>query len=206
MIEVQLRGLETVEKYLSEAPERANKALRFALNGAALFAAREGKKEIMRQLNFKSAYLGSPSSPEARLRIGQKAVAGNLQAVVVAKHRATSMARFSNSPVIFGKRSSPIRVAVKRGATKQLRRAFFIKLKRGNSISADNYNLGIAMRLKPGEQVNNKTTQPYKKGRYAVLYGPSVEQAFNTVSADISDDVLNYAEREFLRQYARGDL
>lgn len=206
MIEVQLRGLETVEKYLSQTPERAEKALRFALNGAALFAARRGKQEIMRQLNFSSAYLGNPSSPEARLRIGQKARAGNLEAVVVARHRPTSLARFSNSPVTFGKRTSPISVAVKRGATKELRRAFFIKLKRGKSLSADNYNLGIAMRLKPGEKVNNKNTQPYKQGRYAVLYGPSIEQAFNTVSVDISDDVLRYAETEFLRQYGRDNL
>lgn len=208
MIEVQLRGLETVEKYFQQAPERAEKALRFAVNAAATFAAREGKKEIMRQLNFTSAYLGNPSNKDARLRIGQKASAGNLIAVVVAQHRPTSLARFSASPPSFGKPAGPIRVRVKRGKTAAFKRAFFVPLRPGSkAITLDNYNVGLAVRVGPGEQIKNKTVQgkPFKPDTY-LLYGPSVEQAFNTVSVDIADDVLSYAEREFLRQYGRDNL
>lgn len=208
MIEVQLRGLETVEKYFQQAPERAEKALRFAVNAAATFAAREGKKEIMRQLNFDAAYLGSPTQPDARLRIGQKASAGNLQAVVVARHRPTSLARFSDTPVAFGKPTGPIRVRVKKGKTAAFERAFFVRLKPGSkAITLDNYNVGLAVRLRPGEKLKNKKVQgsEFSKNTY-LLYGPSVEQAFNTVSVDISDDVLSYAEREFLRQYGRDNL
>lgn len=203
MIEVQLRGLESVEKFYATMPQRTEKALRLAINSAALFGARLAKKEIMSRVNLKSAYIGNPADPKARLAVTQKARAGELVAVITARHRPTSLARFATSPVTFGKQRGPVRVSVGRGTSRALRRGFFIKLKRGKVLTADAYNLGIAYRLKPGEEIKNKNVFPNKRGRYAILYGPSIEQLFNRISVESSDEVLNHAEREFLRQFDR---
>jgi hypothetical protein len=208
VIEIELRGLETVEKFFATMPERSEKALRLAVNAAAMYGARQGKQAIMKQLNFTSAYLGNPADPKARLGVVKRAKAGDLEAVIEARHRATSLARFGVGAPSFGKQKQAVRVQVKKGVTKTLKRAFYLRLNAGSASARtdENYNLGIAVRLKPGEKIGNKKVHKSKNGRYEVLYGPSVEQAFNSVSVDISDDVLKFAETEFLRQFGRDNL
>lgn len=206
MIQVDIRGLEIVQQFLETQPERTNKALRFAVNYAAAQGARRAKREILRQVAFKSAYLGNATSNDAPLRVGKRATEANLSAEIEAKHRPTSLARFAASPVQFGapKGRRGIRVRVKPGSTSMHKRAFFVRLKRGKALTTDNYNVGLAVRLKPGEQLENKKDPPpATKSGLTILYGPSVEQLFNTVSTDISDDVAQDTQREFLRQFAR---
>lgn len=203
MIEIQLRGLETVEKFYATMPERTDKALRLAVNAASLHGARMAKKQMLAEVNRTSAYIGNPKNINAKLAIVKTARAGDLESIVRAQHRPASLAGFSDSPVSFGRPKAPIRVRVGRSKTVEMKRAFFIRLKRGAALSEDNYNLGIAMRLKPGEKVNNKNVHVSGNSRYAVLYGPSVEQMFNRITPEITDEVLDYAEREFLRQFER---
>lgn len=203
VIDIQLRGLDSVEKFYATMPERTEKALRLAVNAASLHGARMAKKQMIAEVNRTSAYIGNPKNLNAKLAVVKTAKAGDLESIVQANHRAASLAGFSNSPVSFGKPRTPIRVRVGRSKTVELKRAFFIRLKRGATLSEDNYNLGIAMRLKPGEKVNNKNVHVSGNSRYAVLYGPSVEQMFNRITPEIADDVLAYAEREFLRQFER---
>lgn len=204
MIQIDIRGLETVQQFLEDQPKRTTKALKLAVNSAALWGARQAKQEILRQVNFRSAYFGNPADSDAPLHVGKKATENNLTTEVVARARPTSLARFSASPVSFGKQSAAVKVRVRRGKTSTFKRAFFFKLKKGAALTQDNYNVGIAIRLKPDEELDNKKTSTVKmRNGLTLLYGPSIEQLFNTVSVDISDDVLKYAEREFLRQFVR---
>lgn len=203
MIEIQLRGLETVEKYFVTLPDRTNKALKLAVNDAALYGARLGKKQIMAEVNRSSAYLGNPKNVNSKLARIKTASVNDLESIVQANHRLASLAGFSNSPVSFGRPKSAIKVKVGKGGAKEVKRGFFIRLKKGDVLTEDNYNLGIAIRLKPGEKVGNKKVSKAKDSRIAVLYGPSVEQMFNRITPEIADDVLAFAEREFLRQFDR---
>jgi len=80
-----------------------------------------------------------------------------------------------------------------------LKRAFLINLRSGN--------VGLGIRLRPGETMENTvgakliTTGPL--AGVALLYGPSVDQVFRTVAVDISPDLLVYLQAEFLRQIQR---
>lgn len=204
MIEIQLRGLEIVEKYFVTLPDRTNKALKLAVNDAALFGARLGKKQIMAEVNRSSAYLGDPKNITSKLARIKTARANDLESIVEAKHRPASLAGFSSSPVSFGRPKAPIKVKVGKGGYKKMERAFFIRLNPGKTkFTEDNYNLGLAIRLRPGEDVGNKKVHVSQDSRIAVLYGPSVEQMFNRITPEIADDVLAFAEREFLRQFDR---
>ena len=204
MIEIQLRGLETVQKFYATMPERTDKALRLAVNAASLYGARLGKKRIMAEVNRSDAYLGNPKSLNSKLAITKTARTGDLESIVTANHRLASLAGFATTPVNFGKPKTAIRVRVARGGkTAVMNRAFFIRLKKDKVLTEDTYNLGLAMRLKPGEKVNNKHSFRSGKSNIAVLYAPSVEQMFNRIAPEIADEVMNFAETEFLRQFDR---
>ena len=64
-------------------------------------------------------------------------------------------------------------------------------------------NLGVAIRLKPGEVVHNKKVMQRISGNLYLLFGPSISQVFSTVREDISPETLDFAETEFLRQLDR---
>ena len=89
-----------------------------------------------------------------------------------------------------------------------MRRAFFIRLRRGNAvITAENANVGLAIRLAEGERVDNKNTMGPLGGNLYLLYGPSVGQVFRTVaekSADQVGDALAERFSHYLRRSTGG--
>lgn len=207
MIEIKLRGVEEIEKYIERVPEVAHAALRFAVNAAALHGARRGKKAIRQQVNMTDGYLGNPANRSSRLAVVKRATGQDLEAVIEARERPTSLARFATTQ-FNNRRRGNIFVKVKAGKRVKLKNAFFVKLRRGRTVTEDNFNEGIAIRLRKGESVLNKRIPftPEYAGRNSalvLLYGPSVQQVFQSVSADIEPDVSEYAQREFLRQYTR---
>jgi hypothetical protein len=89
-------------------------------------------------------------------------------------------------------------VTINPGKVSILEHSFFVRLKSGN--------IGVGIRLN-GKPLTNTvgakiiTTGPL--AGVALLYGPSVEQVFSTVAADISPKVLEDLSDEFLRQFYR---
>lgn len=205
MIDINLRGIDHLAEYFERQPAIADQAARLAVNYAIRRAATLSKRGIRDQVDLKASYIGSPTDKTAPLRFTRLAKPGDNTAVLAAAPRATSMARFATVPVTFGKQPRKVRVRIKRGKTKTLDKAFFVRLKRGNAaVTQDNYNLGLAVRLKPGETFTNKRSKGPQRGPgLGILYAPSVQQVFDDVSEDVAEIVVIDLEAEFLRQYRR---
>lgn len=209
-LQIELRGLDSVERYFKQVPGAARDALRFAVNGAARYGARRASEEIRKQVNFSRPYLGNATNPDARLRITKLASGGDLSAVITARQRPTSLARFASGTPTFGKsRGKGPRVKIKPGSGyKAVRNGFFMRLNAGTS-NTGNFNIGLAVRVPSGASLKNRRKgliglKPFGKDKNLyLLYGPSVDQVFNTVRDDIAPNVAAEAEREFLRQFAR---
>lgn len=209
-IRIELRGLDTVERYFEKAPKVARDAAKFAVNDAARFAARRASEEIRKQVRFTRAYLGDAKNADARLRITKVAKGDDMTAVISARQRPTSLARFASGTPTFGRaRGKGPRVKIKPGSGyKTIKKGFFLRLRAGSS-NLDNFNVGLAVRVKGGENLRNRRKgliglKPFGKDKdLYLLYGPSVDQVFQTVREDISPLVAARAEQEFLRQFAR---
>lgn len=192
-----------IEEYLGTRPSVARKAARLAINDTtSRKAVPMFRKEMLAEVNFPSGYLNGD-------RFGQtkKATDNDLTAVITARHRPTSLARFAPGQSFEGaRRTGGVNVKVnKGGGAKRIKRAFFVRLRRGRD-TQDGFNLGLAIRLKPGERLRGR-----KKGGAGVqlapdlyiLQGPSVDQVFREASVAGSDRVADDLVKEFTRQWIR---
>ena len=118
--------------------------------------------------------------------------------------RNTSLARFVRGSPKVGKQG--VYVAVSPGKARFMKRAFLIKLPQGsNPITDTQHNLALAMRLKRGETLQNKSTARRIASGLYVLYGPSVDQVFRNredtgVAIDLIPELEDDLQAEFLRQ------
>jgi len=195
--------LKVVEQYLDEQPQVARKAARMAINDTtSRKAIPRFKKSIQDQVDFPAGYLN-----EDRFAARKLATDADLTAIISARFRPTSLARFAGDVSFEGaKKAGGVKVRVNRGgAGKTMKGAFFVKLRRGKD-TADGFNVGLAIRLKPGQKLRGR-----RKGGTGVrlaedlylLYGPSVDQVFTDVSTADSPYVAEQLEREFIRQWVR---
>lgn len=193
-----------IEEFLGDRPAVARKAARIAINSTAGRKAVPRFRKVMREeVNFPPGYLENPD------RFGQtkKATDADLTAVITARFRPTSLARFAPGQSFEGaRRTGGVSVRVNRGGPAvRMQRAFFVKLRRGRD-TADGFNVGLAIRLKPGERLRGR-----RKGGSGVrlapdlylLYGPSVDQVFREASVAESPAVADDLVKEFTRQYVR---
>lgn len=194
------RALPGLAKYVEEQPQIATKAARIALNdvaaGAGMKLLREGVED---EVNFPPGYINRD-----KLYVSQKARDANLQVVISAAMRPTSLARFVEGDKTPNRRGG-VKVRVKRGgAVRTMDRAFLVKLRAGKTLG-ENFNLGLAIRLKEGERIINKREQSAIQLTHNVylLYGPSVDQVFSSVAYFSIGEILDLTEAEFLRQYVR---
>ena len=178
---------------------RRTAALR-AINKIARDARSMGAKMIRDQVNLPARYL---SEAEKRFYVSRQATAGSLEARITARGRATSLAQFATGPAKPGK--AGVYVEVKPGKARFMRKAFLIKLPQGNSAVTDTrFNLGLAVRLRPGERLQNKVmARRVEKGLY-VLYGPSVSQVFRAndgegVANEMGPTIADRLGDEFMR-------
>jgi hypothetical protein len=192
--EISATFLKETSKFFAEVPGISGEAARLALNQVA---EREGlamlRHNIESQVAFPKGYLDQPD----RLGVAQKATSNNLEVVIRARDRATSLARFAPGQSPENSRKKSIVVQVKRGRTKILKKAFLVRL--------NNDNIGLAIRLKPGESISNKreiSTVMLSTGVY-LLYGPSVDQVFKTVAQASLPEMSALVSNEFYRQFAR---
>lgn len=164
-----------------------------SLNRTADVARKLGADEIEKQINFPQGYLAPRTK---RLAVSQKATRARKEAIVTARGRATSLARFvTNSP---GKGEAP-RVEVSRGKARYMRGAFLIRLKSGDALTETKNNMGLAIRLKPGDSLRNKKSVMRMRNGLYLLYGPAVNQVFASVAGEMTDDVAEIMQTEFTR-------
>lgn len=85
-----------------------------------------------------------------------------------------------------------------------MKKAFFIRLPQGSQMTETQFNLGLAIRLKPGEALMNKVQAVRMASGLYLLYGPSVDQVFRAndgggVASDRAPYLAQRLENEFLR-------
>lgn len=196
-IEAQVTGL---VRYFEAQPDVATEALRMSINTVA---ERSGMKllreKIEEQVDFPPGYLRARG-----IRLARKAYNSNMEAVIAARERPTSLARFARSGAATGNRRGGVTVRVQPGSTRTMPTAFLMRLRAGQALTDENFNLGLAIRLKPGERVLNKKVNTVQLGRgLQMLYGPSVAQVFDDVAEEQTEPVLDLVETEFFRNYDR---
>lgn len=190
-------------------PDTSRRAARLAINQVANRSAiRDISNEIYSQVMFPQGYLSLPD----RLGVTKNATDADLEAIIRARQRATSLARF----LVPGQtqataRTSGVAVQVKPGNVKYFKNGFLVKLRAGSSTETQN-NLGLAVRLPAGERPKfgkgqmleervGKDGQP--KSAVWLLYGPSVDQVFRGVADDLSGHIADDVTSEFMRQFTR---
>lgn len=187
------KGLAEAGMFFEELPDIAERAAVLAINQVA---DRDGlaviRRDMREQINFPKGYLERGD----RLGVVRKARKGDLTAIIRGRDRATSLARFLTP----GQRPDNtngrgLRVEVKNGKVRNLKRAFMVTLKNGN--------IGVAVRLKPGEAMENSERAVRLADNVFLLYGPSVDQVFQGVAQDRTDDIGDMLERQFYRQIDR---
>ncbi len=189
-----VKGLDGLDNYFEKLPDIAVQAATYAINdvagGTGLTLLR---KSIYDEIDFPAGYLNSD-----RLGLASKATKTKLQAVIKGRDRPTSLARFAKrgqSPKSTAKRG--VTISVKGKNSRFMKNAWLVNLRNGNQ--------GLAIRLAPGQKINNKHTA--SKVRLApdvyLLYGPSVDQVLGGVAEDRSDDIANLVARQFFRQFER---
>ncbi|WOZ54555.1 tail component Z [Proteus phage P2-71] len=198
-ISVETVGVNALKLYFDGMPKMTARSMRLAINTvvrrSGMKALRDG---MLAEISFPRGYLKGD-----RLRVARYASDNKLEATILARKRATSLARFATSGTM-GK--SGVTVKVRRGRTTFLKKAFLVKLKAGASMSEDNYNTGLAVRLSPGEKLNNKASAHKAwlvPGRVALLYAPSVNQVMETTAGKVSPQIAKLVEGEFFRQFER---
>lgn len=215
MIKVSSVGLDDMVSFAKAMPETATKAMSLAINQVAQRGGlRMAQDAIYDQIAFPKDYLKGD-----RLTVSKFSKPNDLEAVIRGRKRATSLARFTSGP-IGGGRFTPgggrapaptISVRVKgAGGSNVIRGAWLVRLNKGASLDEDNYNVGLAVRVKKGEGVlGKKTTHKSwlvggpEEGGVALLYGPSVDQVFRDVADEIGEPIANMTAAEFYRQFAR---
>lgn len=198
-VTADLDGLQNY--FTSAAPALVNRSARLAINQVAdRRALTLAKERILAETAFAPGYLDR----EDRLGVTRRATDANLRAIITGRHRPTSLASFAaGTPETT--RGKPLNIRVNPSRSQTLRQAFLIRLRAGRGpVTAENSNVGLAVRLRPGEVLDNKTEMvPFGKGGLYLLYGPSVDQVFRTVAGDIAPEIGNAVASEFLRQFVR---
>ena len=194
---VVVEGIGNLREFDALKDEIRFNAMR-AINTAARDYRKIGAERIRAQINFPQNYFNPAAQ---RFYVSREASPGKLEARITARGRATSLARFVTGYTP-GKKG--VDLEVKTGQQTRIKSAFLIKLPAGRGPIDTKYNMGLAIRLKKGETLENKrNVRRMAKGLY-ILYGPSVNQVFMAqsgkgVAKDLEPDIMDDMETEFLR-------
>ena len=90
-------------------------------------------------------------------------------------------------------------VEVKPGEARFLKGAFLVRLRAGAAKTDTKFNLGVAIRLKSGQRPRNSRAAVELARNVWLLYGPSVNQVFQTVRADVAPETRDFLINEFMR-------
>lgn len=192
-VSILAQGLLDVQHFFDALPDVANKAATLAINDTAeRVAVPQIRNEINAQVAFPTGYLKLPT----RLGVTRKARFNSLEAVITARDRPTSLARFAPGQTVQNTRKGGVRVEVKKGSRRLMKKAFMVSLRNGN--------VGLAIRLKDGEKLDNKRDPAIQLAKNVyLLYGPSVDQVFRGVVPEKQELIGQTLTKQFLRQFAR---
>jgi hypothetical protein len=194
---IAVEGLRGLEEFDPSTYGIDLAALR-AVNKTATKYRTTSARRIREQVKFPARFL-TPSAK--RLYVSKQATRTDISAVITGRARATSLAQFV---VGTPRKGEGVRVEVAPGRARFLKKAFLIKLKSGTANIDTKFNMGLAVRLGPGETLRNKTqSRRISKGLY-LLYGPSIDQVFidnagRGVAEDLSPEIADSLNDEFLR-------
>ena len=197
-MKVEVTALKELAAFMEAAPEITPKAASLAMNTIIPRKGMKRYKDAMRgQIAFPAGYLDDVE----KFGVSRLSTPSSLEAHITARQRPTSLARFLTSGAVD---QEGLAVRVKKGRTTTMKRAFLVRLRAGTMMTGENYNLGVAVR-KPGGLTRGKKSGPMVQLAKDVflLYGPSVDQVFRTVSVTETPEVLNEIESEFYRQFGR---
>lgn len=166
-----------------------------AINRTAAWARTQSSKKMREEVNFKASYLNE------NLKVGEKATEQSLSSTITARFRPTSLARFAKGTPESTQKAGKTVVTVHPSKSKTMNGAFLLKLKGLNGATSDGLaNIGLAIRLKKGEKLRNKKISMGERTKgLAFLYGPSVDQVFNTISGEMEGDIADYLVTEYER-------
>jgi hypothetical protein len=196
---LEARAIDGLEAFLDAAPEMTREAARIAMNDVTGGSGLKTYKNAMKmQVSFPPGYLDDVD------RFGQTSYATNarLETTISARSRPTSLARFSSGTV----NQAGATIHVKPTRSVSVKKAFLVRLRAGNVLDQDNFNLGLAVRIAPGTVIRNKrdtSRMVHLAPNVVLLYGPSVDQVFRTVADTETPAVLDMMGLEFLRQFGR---
>jgi hypothetical protein len=195
-----VNGIDNLHDFQLKKDETELLALQ-TINRIAATTRKDAADKIRAEVAFGQSYLNPANK---RLYVSQQARKGSLEAVITARGRPTSLARFIvGGTAAIGQEG--VTVEVGQGRIKHLDHAFLIKLRAGTSDVETRFNLGLAVRLKPGNDLRNKRANVIKlNSGLHILYGPSVSQIFlandgTGVADDLVPDILDGMQEEFLR-------
>jgi len=191
---VAVEGLSALRGSLAEIPADVKRAAYQAVNRTTDRTRTAASRRMREQVAFPARYLDSTSN--GRLQVTGRANADNLEARITGRHRATSLARFVTNGRVGNHQG--VRVAVQPGFARMMRSAFLIRLRAGSANLDTKSNMGLAIRLKEGETIQNKK-RVVQMGNLHLLYGVSVDQVFRSVANDVAPDAADFLEQEFLR-------
>ena len=193
--EVVLTGLPNLQMDSAEI----RRAAAVAVNRVARDGRARAAREIRDQVNLPAKYL-TPAG--GRLTVAQRASAANPVSIIRGRARPTSLAQYVQGKP---KPSVPgVYLQIAPGRVRFMSRAFLIRLRSGSQLTDTKFNMGLAIRLRKGERMSNKTNFTKTQDGLYLLYGPSVDQVFlsedgSGVAAQIAPDLLDKLKREFER-------
>lgn len=195
---VAVEGLTDLD-FTKGSAEKIKRAASQAINTLTRDKRAKAARLIRGQVNLPARYV-SPSGKG--LYVSKKASPTNLEGVITARGRPTSLAQFLTSSPRPGR--AGVTVEVQPGKARFMRRVFALRLPQGNTLTATKYNMGLAIRLRPGEKLANKTSaQRVSKGLY-LLYGPSVDQVFRSLDGSgVANDLVSEIERDLEEEFLR---
>lgn len=201
-VSVDLRGVLELDDFLAAVPDitrnAASQAINSVIAGPGLAQYRKG---IAEQVDFPSSYLN-----DDRLGVTQHATPSRLEGRITGRQRATSLARFATGGTVGGKGGVSVRVKRGGGST-FMKGAFLVRLKAGTILDNDSFNVGLALRLKPGQTVIGKkdaSRMVHLDANVVLLYGPSVDQILrNGVAEAETPAVVDKIATEFFRNFQR---
>jgi len=195
---VFIEGLTDLDFTRGSAAKIAQAASR-AINTTTRDGRVDASRKIRAEINF-PARLVSPSGKG--LYVSKKASPSNLEGRITASGRPTSLARFLTSSPRIGKAGAT--VEVQPGKARFMKRVFPLRLPQGSTLTETKFNLGLAIRLRPGERLTNKTTARRVSNGLYLLYGPSVDQVFQNVSGSgVAKDLVPALERDLETEFLR---
>ena len=186
---VAVENLDITSDDFGFSREKIRKYAMLAINASLQEARKRGADEIRKQVNFPASYF---QGDDSRLRIGTRARTDSLEGDLIGRARPTSLARF-----VTGRRKKGVGVKVNpTGATKPIERGFLMTLRNGNQ--------GLAIRTSKGTRPNKAYKPKQLSEGLWLLYGPSVNQVFNTVRQDIQGPTEDFLALEFQRLLRAG--